>query len=167
MVETLSYEGLTEPWKVELLVRRAKRAGFRGKDLEDVQQELITHVIQFKYDPAKCNGASEATALTALINNKIKHLVRDGLRYGKYLDRFGKIAKQKYEPDDLDLGDLDVRLAIEALPNDEQAVCKALGQGYTKEETQKHLGIGRMKLDRLIRQIHARFSKLGLNLDQR
>ena len=35
------YGGLVEPWKVALIAARARRFGFRGHELEDVQQEII------------------------------------------------------------------------------------------------------------------------------
>ena len=162
-VETLNYEGLAEQWKVNLLVRRAVRMGFRDQDLEDAQQEIIADVIAFQFDPARSNGATEVTALTKLIDNRLIHLRRSTARYGKHKDRFQKIAEQAYEPGELNLDDVDVRLAIEKLSAEEQAVCKALGHGFTKNEIQNQLGVGRMKLNRLIRQIHDRFTELGLN----
>lgn len=166
-VETLNYEGLAEQWKIDLLVSRAMRMGFREQDLEDVQQGIIHHIVQFRYDPMKSNGASERTALTAMIDNKLKMLKRNNSRYGKYVDRFQKIAEQTYEPSELRTNDIDVRLVVEKFTPEEQAVCRALGMGYTKNEIHELLGMGRAKLNRIVRQIHDQFAELGFNEDRR
>ncbi len=64
MESTLDYGGMVEDWKVELIVGRARRMGFREDELGDVQQEVIPDVAAFRYDPSRAEGALEKAALT-------------------------------------------------------------------------------------------------------
>jgi hypothetical protein len=70
------YGEVVEKWKVALILRRAIRMGFRRHDLEDVQQQVVVELLAFTFDPAKSNGASETTVITALIDNTLKTIRR-------------------------------------------------------------------------------------------
>ena len=45
-MKTVSYEGLVERWKVDLISERARRMGFRPDEIPDVQQQIIMEVLQ-------------------------------------------------------------------------------------------------------------------------
>ena len=60
------YDGLLEPWKVQLIISRATRLGFRRHDLEDVQQDVALAIIDFRFDPGQ--NVAESTVLTALVD---------------------------------------------------------------------------------------------------
>ena len=74
------YDDLVEPWKVALLVARAVRMGFAGEDLKDALQDIMPIVVAFKFELAKSNGAKESTALTALIDNQLRMILRKRAR---------------------------------------------------------------------------------------
>ena len=63
------YDGVWESWKVKLALRRARRMGFRDDELDDVIQDLVTSLMDIKYDVDRANGASEKTMLTSVIPN--------------------------------------------------------------------------------------------------
>lgn len=161
-MERLDYDGVVEPWKVELIVSRAKRLGFRRHDLEDVQQELILDVMSFRYDRAKSNGATETTALTALIDNRLKKLIRSEARYRAHLEQFMKDSERANEPARDDRPAVDVWNAVQALTPRERTVCHALARGRSKHAVARMLGCGWHTVDRLVRRIREHFRELGL-----
>ena len=71
-----SYDGVLEPWKLELINRRTRQRGLRDDDFLDMQQLLVLEVLKFEFDPDKSNGATETTALTALIDRRLAMMRR-------------------------------------------------------------------------------------------
>ena len=55
------YADIIEPWKVELIVRRARRRGINSSDLEDVQQEIVLSLLDFVFDLARQSGCGCVT----------------------------------------------------------------------------------------------------------
>jgi len=161
-MERLNYDGLVEQWKVDLIVRRAKRMGFRNDELADIQQEIILDVLEFQYDPAKSNGAKERTALQSLIDNRLRHIRRTAMREKVKIKRIRDQVRQSYD-DAEQQRVLDVHDAIAALSPREQAVCRALAEGRSKHEIAKQLGCGWHTVDRLVCRIRDRFEKIGLD----
>ena len=162
-MEDLNYNKLLEPWKLELIVSRAKRMGLQCSDIQDVQQGVIREVICFSYKRAKSNGATEATALTALIDNYLKKLLRAEARYREHLRQFGYQTQRSDNPiPDKQLA-IDVRGAVELLPKKERLVCQSLGRGYSKYQIARMLGCGWYTVDRLVNRIREHFEKLGLD----
>ena len=162
-MERLDYGELVEPWKLNLIISRAKRLGLRGEDIQDIQQELVLDVMQFRYDRAKSNGATEATALTALIDNYLKKLLRSDARYRGHLDQFSRQEKRSYDPVPDEQQAIDVQDAIGALSEQERMVCHALDQGQSKSQIARTLGCGWHTVDRLIHRIRRHLEKFGLD----
>ena len=162
-MERLDYGGLVEPWKLELIVNRAKRMGLQWNDIQDLQQGVIREVMGFSYKSAKSNGATEATALTALIDNYLKKLIRSEARYQQHLRQFGYQTQQSDNPIPTKQLAIDVQSAVKPLPERERAVCRALGQGYSRYKIAQMLGCGWYTVDRLVNRIRAHFEKLGLD----
>ena len=162
-MEEINYNKLLEPWKLELIVSRAKRMGLQWNDIQDVQQGIIREVICFSYKRAKSNGATEATALTALIDNYLKKLIRSEARYREHLDQFSSQERRSYDPVPDEQLAMDVREAVGALSEQERVVCQALSQGQSKSQIARTLGCGWHTVDRLFRHIRRRFEKLGLD----
>jgi DNA-binding NarL/FixJ family response regulator len=170
--ERNDYGDLVETWKVELIVERARRKGVRKDDLEDAQQEVIRSVLRFQYDPAKSNGATEATALTALIDNHLTFLQRGAARRSKNHERYLRslgIAENKPLPeptgpdyDRLHGLVLDVREAVAKLTPAERAVCDALSLGIRRHRIAKELHLSRYGVDLMVKRIRDRFAALGL-----
>jgi len=159
------YDSAVEPWKVQLIARRARRKGFLGADLEDAQQEIILDVMAFQFDPEKSNGATEVTALTALIDRRLSTLRRTRQRYEK---RFARPADEEallngnqYE----DQGQLviDVRGVLEDLSPSERLLCRALADGQSIRQIAKQRGCSWHTVQRQVANIRATFEAQGLS----
>ena len=160
-MEENNYDGFVERWKADLIVSRARRMGFRPDEIPDVQQQIIMEVAAFRFVPAKSNGATQTTALVAMIDNKLKQICRTMVRYRLRLDRLREepIPNPDFEDQQKIM---DIHDAVAALPEREQLVCKALSEGCSKREIAKLLHCGWHTVDRLIRRIRAYFEDIGL-----
>lgn len=164
------YGELIENWKAALIVSRAIRMGFRRHDLEDVQQQVVVALLAFEFDPAKSNGASEATAITALIDKKLKAIQRARSRYAK---RVVGHTDESREEASLAATDefstalvaqtLDVREAVADLPPPAQQICTALADGLSINEIARALGVGWHTIRRQVAGIRGYFEFLGLD----
>lgn len=161
------YAGLIEGWKNELIVARARRRGFARHDLEDIQQEVILPVLEFEFLEEKSNGATEQTALTALIDRRVTDVLRKNIRRKQqhdtyvnersYLDRDQAEESHAREIDT----QLDVRVVVEKLPPLERSICTALASGVSWSRIVRLLGISRNKADAVFERIRARFVDAG------
>jgi len=155
------YRGVVADWKVELLVRRAKKMGFRRHDLEDVQQEVILDVMKFEYDPSRSNGASEETALTAVIDKRLKMMVRGRKREQQRMEVIAPRQATEYPPPDglaLDVNDVTSRLSP-----DDQAVCRAMSEGECPRQIAVRLGWSWRRVEQAIARIRQHFTAAGLD----
>ena len=62
-----NYAGFIEPWKIALILSKAKKMHFPQDQHEDIVQELICVVKAFKYDACNLSGANETSALNFLL----------------------------------------------------------------------------------------------------
>lgn len=166
-MERLNYDGLVESWKVDLIISRAKRLGFRCDEMEDVQQELILDLMNFRYDAEKSNGAMETTALIALIDNRLKKLRRSETRYRAHLEQLKMERKQANisAPDESWVNE--VRDFVETFPMRERTVCHALSLGYSKHEIARMLNCGWHTIDRIVARIRQWFEERGFDARMR
>ena len=163
LMSDLNYDTMIEPWKTDLVVRRARRMGFRRDELDDVQQELALEVMAFRYDPHKSNGATERTALRALIDNQLKKLVRRRARYRTHVERSREhVASRGARVADTELA-MDVRAAVASLDEEDRVVCRALGLGLTRHEIAQSLRCGWHTVDRIIERVRRRFEEYELD----
>jgi len=70
-----------ERWKLELIRARAFRRGLRDGELDDALQEIAIEVMSFRFQPERSNGASEATAVMAVIDRRLSMIRRRQRRY--------------------------------------------------------------------------------------
>ena len=157
------YDGLLEPWKVQLIISRAKRLGFRRHDLEDVQQEVMLEVIAFRFDPAR--GTAESTPLTTLIDHRLKALRRKAARYAARITNAGDtvtLEEACLVYDDSTAIRLDVMAAMTRLTDEELAVCLRLIQGQSVRQIARQLKRGWHSVNRIIQGIQDRFGTMGL-----
>ncbi len=161
-MDRCGYDGVVDAWKVELIVARARRMGFRRDEINDAQQGMILDVVAFRFDAAKSNGAKESTVLQALIDNQLKKMCRTTARYRARLERLKEEPLPESACPDQARG-LDIQAAVASLSEPERAVCRALGEGCSKEEIARRLDCGWHKVDRLVRRIREHFEELGLD----
>lgn len=166
-MRTLNYDGLVEPWKIELIVNRAKQMGFRGSDLDDIQQDIIQDLMCFRFDPAKSNGASESTVLIAVIDHYLTDKLRSDSRRRVCLDRLASEIKQSYDPTQDERRILDMQRVIETLPPRERDICNLLAQGCSIHEIAKMRVWGWHTVERLIGNIRERFEEVDLCEERR
>lgn len=164
------YDGLLEEWKVRLMVSRARRLGFRPDEIDDAMQDTVLDVLAFRFDPAKANGASEATALTAVIDNRLRMVRRAWRRYQKHVEALRvelgvDEARDRWpEPveDETALLVLDVREALALLSPKERRLCRALLAGQTRADVARHAGRDWHAAARALVHVRRRFQALGL-----
>ena len=167
------YDNEVERWKVNLVVSRAKRMGFRDHDLDDVQQQIVPQVKAFTFDADRSNRATEATALVALIDRQLLLIRRKAMRYQKHLDRIGAMccvdeqSSQAQCPlrqcEEVALLVLDVRESIAKLSPREQLICDRLADGQSIEQIARHLGCGWHTIQRSVARIRKHFQSIGLD----
>lgn len=163
------YGSLVERWKVDLITARARKKGFRTDEIDDAEQEIVPAIMRFVYDPSKANGATETTALTALIDRQLTFIQRGCARRRKYERRYqqlhGAPACAPLEPDHQHRVGLtmDVRQAVADLPPLEQAVCAALARDEARFQIATEMCLTRYGLGRVIDGIRERFEAIGLD----
>jgi len=168
------YADTAERWKVALLVRRAKRMGFRRDELDDVQQTVVLKMADFKFDPEKANGASETTALTGMIDRQLRTMRRAKLRYRRRLDQMRAesgcaddqhATNEELQPSYEEPTALvcDVREAVAGLGPRDRQLCTALAAGQSVDEIAKGLGCGWHTVQRRIARIREHFCRIGLD----
>ena len=163
-----SYDDLIEPWKVNLITSRAKRRGLRNADLEDAQQTLVLELLDFAFDPAKSNGATEATALVAVIDRRLAMMNRSERRHRVRIERLTQVITRETSDEELAVGHQeielawDVREAIDDLPPLAQEICRALAGGQSLNEIAKRLGIPWRAVRQQIDGVRRYFEYVGL-----
>jgi DNA-directed RNA polymerase specialized sigma24 family protein len=156
-----TYEGFIEKWKVDLIVTRAKRMRFRAHQLPDVLQDIVPVLRDFVYDPDRADGATERTALSVVIDNHLKKRRRSEQRYQARIER---LREKTTEPrfDEIDVRAIDVEIAVSALPEWEQTVCRGLARGWSKRRIARELGCSHYTLNRIMAGLREHFRAIGL-----
>ena len=158
-----SYGDHVAAWKIELVVRRAKRLGFRKDEIDDVLQELVLDLIEFQFNPEHHAGASERTALSALVNHRLLNLRRSRNRRAEQFDRFVAAKTEEdlaYEQRDALIHD--VRTTVESLSPVEQAICHGLAGGKSVRELATELDISWHQVQRAIDVVRDCFAARGM-----
>jgi len=167
------YGELVERWKVDVILDMARKRGFRPDELDDVQQEIVPAVLAFRFDSQKSNGATERTAVTALVNRRLTFIQRGRARQLKHHERYMELIGLKNDkpfdeiaedvhPDAVAMA-FDVREAVAGLPAQEQAVCAALSRGDNRVSIARAMGLTRSAVECLIRHIRDQFHAGGLD----
>ena len=166
------YADIIEPWKVELIVRRARRWGIGCSDLEDVQQEIVLSLLDFVFDTEKSAGASEVTAVTAVIDRRLAMMRRRETRHLRREQRFRAIAvvvdevlrvtpNALLDEDDRNLA-IDLRTVIDELSPRARRVCEYLSEGRTLNEIAGLLSIDWRAVRREVDAIRLHLQQSGL-----
>ncbi len=160
-----SYEGVVDDWKVELVERRARRLGFSGQDLLDAQQEIILDIVEFEFDEARSNGATQETALTSVIDRRLKSLLRTRRRYEQRVEpidlKFGSDDEDQGEPYSEPIESvamaIDVQTIVAKLSREQQVICAKLSQGQSITQIAKQIGRSWHTVNKVICRIRERF----------
>jgi len=161
-MEMPNYDGIIEKWKINLIISRAKRCGFKPHELPDALQEAVLVVIEFEYDPDHAEGATERTALVPIIDNRLRKMKRAAARYRMHVERFGQDATE-FSREEVDPRVVDVASAIADLSPREQKVCQGLANGLPIDQMAKQMGCGWHTVARIIRRLRQRFEDFGLD----
>jgi DNA-directed RNA polymerase specialized sigma24 family protein len=157
-------------WNADLIVIRARRFGLHGSDIDDVLQEVILDVIGFYFDPDRSNGASERTALIALIDNRLKELRRKRRRHDHHVQRAAAEFRHvhpaasdasRFIP--VSLIQTDVRGAVARLGPLEREVCARLAQGHSVNRIASDLGCGWKRVVNAMHNIRHKFESWSLD----
>lgn len=167
-----SYEGVIEQWKLDLITGRARRWGVRRQDLEDAQQQLVLELVAFVYDPIRSNGATETTALVAVIDRRLAMMCRREYRHRQRTERLKQSLKDAMTPgkdlssapsdERLTCLAIDVREVVEDLPPLAQHICTALADGQSVNEIARRLGIGWRAVRQQMDAVRGYFQYVGL-----
>ena len=165
---------LTLDDKLNLIKGRARIMGFRRHDLEDAVQEVMLAVLEFEYEPEKSNGATETTALTTVIDRRLKLLKRSQRRYAGLIDRATEQLATDHQvnfdgPCAVDrageerIASAEVEAAIAEVDEEMQRVCRLLMEGLSTKAIAEHLEMGWHRADRIVAAIRERLKEAGLN----
>lgn len=156
------YGDLVEGWKADLIVTRAKRFGFQRHDLQDVQQEIILDVLAFEFDESRSNGATETTAITALIDNRLISIRRSSDRYQRHVEAVEPRSEVDESQDVSRQEDrLDVAEVVHQLAEQDQDLCRSLEDGQTIAEHAERTGRCWHSVKRRVDQVARRFQTAG------
>ena len=162
-MENYGYGKEIDPKLVDRIVKRAARFGFKERDMEDVLQQVLPVVLNFKFDPAKSNGAKRSTAITAVIDNRILKIRRSEARYRARQEKVGVGVRTDLEPDTVMHMKVEVRHALEGLTPAQRQVCDGLGHGLSTRQIAKQMGCSWHAVERQVAHIRSHFRKLGLD----
>lgn len=163
-----SYTDVLEDWKVELISKRAKKKGFRGQDLLDVQQQIVMHLLEHPVDLDQLRTASEATILSVIVDSQLAMLRRKENRHRRRIENFlTQQGPNEVLPDPADQCDLslDVAEAVAGLSEIEQTICRELGSGHSINEVATRLGLAWHTIRRHVKRIREHFEKVGLQFE--
>ena len=160
-----------ERWKLDLVRARAVRLGFRGADLDDVQQDVLLEVLTFQFQPERSNGANEMTALVALIDRRLFMARRQQRRYQQRLDRLQQWSDPESAEVDADQANheqrtarqLDVRESLATLTPEDQSLCDALTAGESIDSIAARLACSWHTVKRRIARLRERLVEMGVD----
>jgi RNA polymerase sigma factor (sigma-70 family) len=161
-----------ESWKIDLILLRGRRMGFKDHDLADLQQQIALSLQNFLFDPTRANGATESTVIVAIIDRQLKTARRNAARYQK---RFKRLEEQESTSDTQrhspkppqyeDRGQLrmDVHDALKKLNPQDRQLCQALAAGESIHQIAQEQQCGWYTVKRRIERIRNYFQQIGLN----
>lgn len=152
--------------EIKALAKRLKaHYGYRASDIEDLEQEVATHVVQ-RMDQYVPERGTRGAFVSTIAKNRLLNLIeartaakRDGRR-NVSLDTAGPID---LSPEDIDLK-LDVQAALANLPEDLRQVA-LLRIEHSEREIEALLGLTRAQVRWRMRQLEQALRAAGLAPD--
>lgn len=160
--EVNDYGKEIEPWKIKLALSRIRRFGFPKHEWNDLLQELVMEILQFRYEPQRSNGAKESTALCALINNQLSTIRRAKEReWNKLAEYAARLRASAPSYVDRTALRLDVREVLGTLTPRQRSVCAGLSQGDSIRQIARSLDCAWHTVKRAFEAIRERFQAMG------
>lgn len=159
------YQGVFEPWKVNLAFARLKHFGVPLQAWDDALQELSIVIHRFRFDPARAHAASEETILCRILDRRIKMLARTNARRRNRLHRFSLLAHRTEDtrlPEQAAMA-TELREAMGTLSARRQTICRLMMGGEGIMEIAETLGLHHETVRRHVRFIRERFIEKGIN----
>ena len=156
------YEGIIEKWKVNLIIHRAKRCGFKPHEIPDALQEAVLVVLEFEYDPDHAKGAIESTALVPVIDNRLRKMKRSEARYQTHVEKFG-LTTEKFDCGESGQREIDVATVMAALTPEEERVCRGLANGVPILQIANQMDCSWHSIARMIRRLREFFEDLDMD----
>ena len=168
------YEGVIETWKAQLALYRIQAMKFPKSDWPDLMQELVILIMGFNYDPANSKGASERTALFAVINRHLLFVMRgrkrDEENFERYLESLGVKPDGSYEgplqyqePESFLY--LDVQQTVQGLSEFDKRVAKELADGSRRIDIAEKFECDWKVINKSVQRIKAHFEEHGLDAE--
>lgn len=167
-----SYVGMVQSEVPHLIISRARRYRVGRDEIDDLQQQIVPLLAGFRFDPARSNGASPATAMTAVVDRQIKAHLRSKHRYQQRLLRLQAVSGEagrngttaltqvaRSEPADLRI---DLERTMSRFSPRDREICQGLSHGLTITAIAQQLGCGRDTVDRAVIRIRRMFEAAGL-----
>ncbi|MFO0915328.1 MAG: hypothetical protein U0795_20365 [Pirellulales bacterium] len=156
-----SYEGVLETWKLKVIRQRARRMGMNGNDLDDALQQVVMVLMHFRFDAERADGASERTAVTAVIDRQLKMMRRRETRAHQRVESLQEGYVDSYEDRQPELS-VDVRGILEALPALDQKICDCVAAGMSIRQMSEMFGMSWHSMEARIESIRNCFERRGL-----
>ena len=148
---------------------RARRMGFRGHDIEDVQQQIMLVLMDFELDAEKANGASSQTAITSVIDRQLRFMRRTRLRYSDRVSGSENLPSDvvdgSYGVDSIKQINMseDLAKARSQLSPLAQSICDALSDGQSINEIARTMGLSWHTIHKHVDAIRECFASFGLS----
>ncbi|MBI5724305.1 MAG: sigma-70 family RNA polymerase sigma factor [Planctomycetes bacterium] len=157
-----------EQWKLDLALSRIRFYHFPKDDWDDILHELAVDILKFKFDPQRSNGAKESTVIFAMVDKRLKMMMRTRKRERQRMRQYQVNQTDGTDEDtfmaveDSTPMNMDVRNAMETLTPQQQDVIRRLAGGQSVKQIASHLNCGWHTIDRIIAEVRRRFDAMGL-----
>jgi len=158
-----NYAEMVPPEVLELIARRVRYYRIRADEHDDLQQQIVPLLMEFRYDPAIANGASETTAMTAVIDNQIKVHRRANRRHQRRIERMQTQVRESTIDTTIDLR-VDLKNTLSQLSPPDRTICQHLSQGHTTTDIAQLLNCCRATVDHAVWRIRRVFKDAGLQV---
>jgi hypothetical protein len=162
---TPQYHGVIAQWKVNLIIDRARMAGFRSHEMDDILQDLILVLLDYTYDPNHHTGAEERTALTTVIDYQLTKRKRAEKRYAGRLERYAPQVRQFSTEEVTDCLSTELAGIWNDLSARQRHICLELAKGYTRARIAQDMACGWHTVDMVIAELHRKFTAWDLDCE--
>jgi len=157
-----------EQWKLDLAMSRIRFFHFPKDEWEDLLHDLVVDILLFEFDPLRSNGAKESTVIFAMVDKRLKMMMRTRNRSRQRMRQYqaeqtaGASEDAFLAFEDITPLSMDVRAAMGTLSPCQQDIIHRLAKGQSVTHIARHLHCGWHTLERTLAGIRRRFDAMGL-----